>query len=382
MLIKAIAHITLHSISLIFPKSKNLWLFGAWFGEKFTDNTSYLFNETPTNKSIKKIWITKNKDLLKQLRDRNSPCAYAYSPIGIYYQLRAKVFFCTTNSKDFCFSTLSPRNTFFQLWHGLPIKKIGYDTIRPFSKKWFINLIRSSTTDRYSYVLSPSRDFDHIFMSAFRVPKSKIIESPYPRCDGLFQSKEKINEIKTKLGITTKLIIFYLPTHRAEGKKPEKINSLISDIKDIEETLADIDATIIIKPHFYESGNYKIESSERIKIVDELPADLYACLAASDALITDYSSISLDYAITGKPIFFFTPDLDDYVKNDRETYFALSEIATETYSTPLQLSTSITQALKFKTPYNPMLLTMPKASSASISKELQSIAEKLIYGPK
>jgi CDP-glycerol glycerophosphotransferase len=40
--------------------------------------------------------------------------------------------------------------------------------------------------------------------------------------------------------------------------------------------------------------------------------DISELFLVADALITDYSSVMFDFSVTGKPIFFFTPDLDRY----------------------------------------------------------------------
>jgi len=53
-------------------------------------------------------------------------------------------------------------------------------------------------------------------------------------------------------------------------------------------------------------------------------ADLYL---VADVLITDYSSVMFDFSVTGKPILFFTPDLEDYRRRLRGFYFDLLEAA-------------------------------------------------------
>jgi CDP-glycerol glycerophosphotransferase (TagB/SpsB family) len=49
--------------------------------------------------------------------------------------------------------------------------------------------------------------------------------------------------------------------------------------------------------------------------------------AVADVAITDYSSIMFDYSVTGKPMLFFVPDLDDYRERRRGVYFDLGESA-------------------------------------------------------
>lgn len=44
-------------------------------------------------------------------------------------------------------------------------------------------------------------------------------------------------------------------------------------------------------------------------------------MAQCDLLITDYSSIYLDYLLLDRPIVFFAYDLEHYVERDRALYF-------------------------------------------------------------
>ena len=48
----------------------------------------------------------------------------------------------------------------------------------------------------------------------------------------------------------------------------------------------------------------------------------------SDLLITDYSSMMFDYSVTGRPMLFYTPDIEEYTDPKvRGAYFDLEEIA-------------------------------------------------------
>ncbi len=55
--------------------------------------------------------------------------------------------------------------------------------------------------------------------------------------------------------------------------------------------------------------------------------DTAALLAAADALVTDYSSVMFDFAITGKPMYFLVPDLEHYRGELRGFYFDLLDLA-------------------------------------------------------
>ena len=52
--------------SFIIPIDKNLWVFGAWFGEKYADNSKYLFEYVNENHTeIRAVWLTQNHATLK-----------------------------------------------------------------------------------------------------------------------------------------------------------------------------------------------------------------------------------------------------------------------------------------------------------------------------
>ena len=57
-------------------------------------------------------------------------------------------------------------------------------------------------------------------------------------------------------------------------------------------------------------------------VPNELPTN--DMLAATDVLVTDYSSIFIDFLATGRPVLFFTPDLADY-ENRRGFYLPFED---------------------------------------------------------
>ncbi len=59
-------------------------------------------------------------------------------------------------------------------------------------------------------------------------------------------------------------------------------------------------------------------------------ADLYL---AADVLVSDYSSAVYDFAVTGKPILLFAPDLDRYRDSVRGMYFDYEDWAPGPVST-------------------------------------------------
>ncbi len=45
-------------IQLLMPRNKNLWVFGSWYGERFADNSMYLYKYTHAQApQIRGVWI-------------------------------------------------------------------------------------------------------------------------------------------------------------------------------------------------------------------------------------------------------------------------------------------------------------------------------------
>jgi len=98
-------------------------------------------------------------------------------------------------------------------------------------------------------------------------------------------------------------------------------------LKNIDQKLDNLNKKIIIKIHHMDYINNIIEEYNlfnNIKVInneffEKNEVMLYELLGMADKLITDYSSVYIDYLILDKPIGFFIPDLKKY-SNDRGFY--------------------------------------------------------------
>ena len=139
----------------------------------------------------------------------------------------------------------------------------------------------------------------------------------------MFIDNFKKSQLKQKLNIKDDMkIVAYLPTHRSDGITKGVIRTLVDELISLNDHLASLDMVLVVKPHYYDREilvpGWVVSN---IFIVEEGAFDVYELLSVSDALITDYSSIMFDFEITGKPILFFMPDLEEYQRNERELYF-------------------------------------------------------------
>ena len=169
-IIKTLIKIFLFQCSKIIPKNKTIWIFGSWFGQKFSDNSKYLYLYVLNHvEDINPFWITKHYNLYLDLRNKY-PIIYAYSIKGYYYQIVARVAIYSCGPQDFIASLLGGA-LHINLWHGVPLKKIMYDDkfgvwYRIKNSK-FLRYVHSLKSDKNAWVVCTSNAMTEIYKTAF-----------------------------------------------------------------------------------------------------------------------------------------------------------------------------------------------------------------------
>ena len=325
-------------LSCIVPKDKNLWIFGAWFGQRYCDNPKYLFEYVKQNqKGIRAIWLTKNRKLWKFLRERDIEVYMAYSLKGFCYGMRAGVAIISSGMNDVNSFVLAHKKI-VMLFHGTPLKKIGYDD-KVFSNKssskfkslilFIWRKIFPFTRERYNMIIATSEVALQRMASAFRVPLYNVSVAGYPRNDVLLSTKVSVTFLdKIQEAYKFKYLFFYLPTFRGEiNSSFDLFTNYNFNVKKMEEVLAKLNGFLLIKTHPVNSIRNptlldQVKELKFIKIVDDtdIDGDIYPLLFYTDVLITDYSSVYFDYLLLNRPIIFAPFDIDEYMKKDREFY--------------------------------------------------------------
>ena len=311
-------------ISSLIPKKKELWLFSSWSGKKYLDNPKYIYQELLKNDSgVQPYWLVKDKTLLRRLESLNYPVLNAFSAKGIWLQLRAEVVVFTHSIRsEFVPCFISAHTKKIQTWHGIPIKKIGFDNKYHGRKiRFFLPFLR----ENYDLVTAVSSEDKNTYHSAFRTPLEKIRITGYPRNDEIFRNSKNNNKSEDD-----SLKIIYMPTLRGDINDEFKLLSNYGfDFNSIDGQLGLLNATLFIKLHpvqiFSQKDKELINSAKNIKALFN-DDDIYESLGQYDILITDYSGIFFDFLISGKPIIMAPLDYDDYLKYDRAVYYDYNSI--------------------------------------------------------
>ena len=333
-----IKKIFLLNISSFQKRDSNLYVFGAWFGEKFADNSKYLYLYF-LKKGEKAYWITKNESVYKKLKQDGLPVALAYSEEGKRLCKKAGYIVTSTALSDVNENVIGGA-TRIDLFHGIPLKKIMYDDEvggKMLTGSQRIHEILTGRALRDYYVFSSSEMVSRNIRTAFRVDDAHILQYGLPRNDAFFDGSLK----KIKLSnINYKYVISYLPTHRNVGKTPIQIDQLFN-LKELDDFCKKREIIFVIKKHFYHNSEVT-DLMGYTNIIDLTGQnyDTQELMYTSDVLITDYSSCYIDYLLLNRPIVFYAYDLEDYQKNDREMYYRYADVA------PGEISTTFEQLLQ------------------------------------
>ena len=80
-----------------------------------------------------------------------------------------------------------------------------------------------------------------------------------------------------------------------------------------------------LHPHLKKYSNKLLQNTQNILDVTGYD-DIQELLYVSDVVVSDYSSLIFDFALTSRPCFLYASDLDSYIKNDRELYFKIQDL--------------------------------------------------------
>ena len=223
---------------------------------------------------------------------------------GIKYFMKAKYAF-------YCFGKYpikpSKKQTVVNLWHGMPLKKIG-------------NMESGLEKIDYNFftdIVSTSELFNPILMKSFNCNEKQVIITGQPRNDEMFK-ENPIMDGAVRRGADK--VILWLPTYRNEEKDFPTPVLTERQALELNEMLKLRNAKLIVKIHPLQKLSGEMKKYSYIEFVTQEQLNksemtVYSLLRAADALITDYSSVYFDFMMLDRPIGFTVDDIEEYKKN-------------------------------------------------------------------
>lgn len=321
----------------LFPISNKKIILDNFNGKGYGDNSKYIVEEiNKRNLGYDLVWILKNKKDARTLPDN---VRYVkYNSIKYFYDIcTAKIW--VDNHRKIIDLDKRKKQYYIQTWHGgIALKKIEKDAQDVLEPKYIEQAKHDS--EMIDLMVSNSRFCTNMYKTAFWY-NGEILECGSPRNDILIKGMGyNKDEILNKIGINSnKKILLYAPTFRKdEGLDNYNINfeTLVQNLN--EKTNEDCIVLLRLHPNIaYKSKElYNGEFGEVLDVSDY--GDIYELMLVSDILITDYSSVMFEFSITGKPVFLYAKDIDNYI-NDRGFYF-------DYYKLPYKLSVNDKELLE------------------------------------
>ena len=252
-------------------------------------------------------------------------------------------YYYLATAKYFIYNTNMPRSfkkrdgqVIVHTMHGTPLKSFGLD-VREEADTEAKRMRVVERSDLWDYLIAQGEFTKDMAWPWFRYTGT-ILETGYPRTDVLFrEDPAAVREVRKSLGIPDgKKVILYAPTWR-EGDSYE----MPLDLDEMRSRLSD-SYVLLIRLHHFAAGLYKVPEDGEF-IFDGGKAgrieDLYP---VTDVLITDYSSVMFDFALTGRQMVFFTYDLEEYTLKERGCYF---DISTEAPGTLARTAPEVIEAI-------------------------------------
>lgn len=212
--------------------------------------------------------------------------------------------------------TKRKHQTVLQTWHGTMLKRLALSR-RRFGLRSTIATLRER--GRWDILLAQNPYSRRIFRKAYAF-FGAVWEEGYPRDDILVTGDP--TAVKARLGIPDDVtVLLYAPTWRDD--RPDHVDHL--EVSRFATQLGDGYVTLV-RGHSRTLLPGENLYADGVLDVTGYP-DVSDLFLVADALITDYSSVMFDFTVTGKPIFFFTPDLEHYREKLRGFYFDLTPVA-------------------------------------------------------
>ena len=328
--------ISFRFIDFMWPKEDNLLVFSGQGGQKLSGNSKYLFQKFVEHYSneFQLVWITRNKSLAESIhldQSENYRAIYQYSLTGILTLFRARVVFYVMGGADIPFVAFSRKTVTIQLGHGIPIKRIG--TTRKGGDNGRLSFSKFLEIPQFTYWISSSAIDRNSTALCAGLPIDRVMITGCPRNDHLADQKKTPSlEILTHFPYLQKKTILYAPTWR-EKSKTQFFPFDDFCLTEINAFLEANDAYLLLRGHQIDDisarlgkdGYGSLIGDRIIAATSDVFEDVQELLPFVDILISDYSSIWVDYLLLDRPLIFVPYDLEDY-ENERGLLYNYHQI--------------------------------------------------------
>ena len=233
-----------------------------------------------------------------------------------YGLARSRYIFLNDNFMPLASLHLGKKVVVTQLWHAEgAFKRFGQDISQPPE----IRAREAAGNAKLTFVICSSESVAPHYASAFHVRPEQVLPLGSPRTDFFFRPQD-ITALRARFNeqypqCRGKKLVLYAPTFRDD---PEKDRELLSrlDTGLFNRYLGEEYALLVrLHPQIH-ADTRTLEGAGDLTAYPDVSELVLLC----DVLVTDYSSIVMDFALLRKRCIFYAFDLEEYEK-DRPFYF-------------------------------------------------------------
>ncbi|MFD0685549.1 bifunctional glycosyltransferase/CDP-glycerol:glycerophosphate glycerophosphotransferase [Actinomadura fibrosa] len=316
-------------------------VFDSYDASQYSCNPRAIYEEVARRRpDLECVWISKDGQFTVEGDART-----VLAETREHYRVLANARYIVTNYGLPAWFAKRDGQTYMQTWHGTPLKRLAYDLKdMPYRRTEKLDWMEREVP-RWDVLLSPNPFTTGVMRGAFRYD-GEILEIGYPRNDVLSGPDHEPLRMLTRrrLGIPKgKKVVLYAPTwrddqHHAPGRRGF---SLRLDVEALRRALGD-DHVLLLRTHYLITDRDRPAADGFTIDVSRYP-DIAELYLAADVLVTDYSSAMFDFAVTGRPMLFYTYDLERYRDHVRGFYL---DFEAEAPGPLLSTSTEVAEALR------------------------------------
>lgn len=316
----------------------NTVLFETYWGTRISDNPLALYRHLVTDPRFNNhvfYWVYQSTTQIPEaLQDDGRTILVEYGTQQ-YDRVLAATETLINNTSFVEYFQRRKTQRYINTWHGTPLKTLG--------KRIRTGVLEHANVSRNlmqtSLLALPNIHTANTLLhdyGVYGITQSAATVTGSPRLDELSGEPSVASRLHTReqLGIPPadrRRIVFYAPTWRGSATHRSQDNEIAHLALD---TIAE-DTSVIPVFRAHHLVETELENLDDRVIVAPQKLNTYDILEAADVLVTDYSSLLVDFLVTGRQAIAFVPDLAEY-RSERGLYLdpntLVSDCATDAES--------------------------------------------------
>lgn len=285
------------------PIDEHLAVYAAYWYRGYACNPAAIYEKArELAPGVRGVWVVKPGVSVPAGVETVQPGTKAY------YRALARAKYLINNATFPPEVVKRPGAVHVQTHHGTPLKTMGLDQPRfPASRGRFDPERLRRDIANWDFSVTANRHTTLLWDRQFPI-KGETLETGYPRNDRLARAgAAETAAARAELGIgPDERVILYAPTHR----EWHATFTPVLDVDALAEALGP-DTRILLRGHYFYGGLGIPPRSPQVVDVSAHPS-VETLMIASDALMTDFSSIMFDYAVLDRPLVIYAPDWEIY----------------------------------------------------------------------